>query len=77
MLFQTKPRGKYYAARIMGRQEDLVKLKWHEGNVYFRGEKPSSPIFRISVKKCVEERQNVKDYSVTGRKVCVTHAGLH
>ncbi|KIM78860.1 hypothetical protein PILCRDRAFT_10797, partial [Piloderma croceum F 1598] len=62
MLFQSGKGGRYYAARIVERQGDRVKLKWHEENIYSRGDKPSSPIFYKSTDKCVEERQNIKDY---------------
>ena len=73
MLFQLGKGRRYYAACILEWQGDHVKLKWHEENIYSRGDKPSSLVFYRSTYKCVEEQQNVKDYGVTGQKVHFSH----
>jgi len=64
--------GRYYAAHIVEQQVDCVKLKWHEENIYSCGDKPSSLVFYKSTDKCVSEQQNIKDYGVTGQKVCAS-----
>jgi hypothetical protein len=52
VLFRTVRKGQFYAARIVSGNEETADLVWHSGNVYARGETPTSPMFTRAASEC-------------------------
>ena len=74
-LFRMVGRGQLYAARIISGNEKTADLVWHSGNIYARGETPTSPTFTRAASECSDalEYANLNAVSKSGVRLYHKH----